>query len=189
MPILVGLDGVRKMSKSSGNYVAIDDPPNEMFGKLMSIPDELIGSYARLVSDTSISRLAEIENALSSGKVNPMTIKKEVAGNIVDLYHGAGSGKSAQLEFERVFSKGHLPENMPELDCSKYGEGKIAVLEAMTTGGIVASKSEARRLINSGAVSIDETKVSDVNHEIRLSGSQVIRVGKRRFLKLVFEKQ
>lgn len=185
MPILVGLDGKMKMSKSSGNYVAIDDPPDQMFGKLMSIPDELIVSYAELASDMPLERIGEIREQLSSGSVNPMAPKKEVAARITDMYHGAGSGDSARVGFEKVFSQREDPENMEEFDLSRYDDQSVWVVQLLTDAGLSKSNGEARRLIAGGGVSLDGERIEDADTQIKITRPAVLKVGKRRFRRLI----
>ncbi|MCH7879313.1 MAG: tyrosine--tRNA ligase [candidate division Zixibacteria bacterium] len=184
MPILVGLDGKMKMSKSSGNYVAVDDPPGEMFGKLMSIPDELIVSYAELASDMPLARIAEIREQLQSGSVNPMAPKKELAALITDMYHGAGSGDAARTAFEQVFSHGQDPEDMEEFDMSRYTDQTIWIVQLLTDAGLSKSNGEARRLIAGGGVSLDGERIEDVDTKIKITRPAVLKVGKRRFRRL-----
>lgn len=184
MPILIGLDGKAKMSKSSGNYVAVDDPPSQMFGKLMSIPDELIVSYAELASDIPESRISQMRELLAAGDVNPMGLKKELAASITETYNGPGSGEEARKEFEQVFSKGGLPDDIPELDCSGREGEALWIVPLLTEAGLTKSNGEARRLIQSGAVSIEGEKVEDIDLRVDIGDSLVIKVGKRRFLRL-----
>ncbi len=190
MPILVGLDGQMKMSKSLGNYIGIDEPPREIFGKAMSIPDEQIYPYFELATDVSLERLRQISKALGEGSTNPRDVKAELAETLVDMYHPAGSGKVAREEFDRMFRKGDLPDDMPEmkqdqLAAHDLNPDSIYLVRLLSAAGLVKSNGEARKLIKAGAVSIDGEKVTDVDHEFPLNAEKVIKVGKRRFLKLV----
>ncbi|MFQ5607801.1 MAG: tyrosine--tRNA ligase [Candidatus Zixiibacteriota bacterium] len=185
LPILVGLDGKLKMSKTTGNYVAIGDPPGQMFGKLMSIPDELIVTYAELISDMSIERIAEIREQLSGGRVNPMEPKKELASHVTDTYHGPGSGDRARREFERVFSQRRDPDEMEEYDLSRYGGRSVWVVQLLTDAGLSKSNGEARRLISGGGVSLDGRRVEDLEAQVTITAPTVLKVGKRRFRRLV----
>ncbi len=182
MPILVGLDGKMKMSKSSGNYVAIDDSENEMFGKLMSIPDDLIVSYGELASDLPAERLTEFRELLDGGSVNPMELKKELACAITDMYNGAGAGLRARAEFEKVFSRGGLPDEIEDYDC---GAQPVWIVKLLTESGMTKSNGEARRMIDAGAVSLDGERVSDSDTHIEVTEPVILKVGKRRYRRLV----
>ncbi len=183
MPLLVGLDGTEKMSKSLGNYIGINEPPNEMYGKTMSIPDKLIYTYFELATDVSNEELRQIRRQLEDPAVNPRDLKRRLAFEIVKIYHGETAAKSAEEEFDRVFSKKNLPTDMPEFVLSK-AEGKIWIVRLMASAGLVKTNAEARRLIQQGAVSIDGQKITDVNLEIEPEKDFVLKAGKRRFLKV-----
>ncbi len=183
VPVLVGVDGHNRMSKSLGNYIGIDEQPGEMFGKIMSIPDSLIYSYFELVSDISNERLAQIRDELNDDSVNPMKLKKELGEVIVGMYHTHEAAVNARKEFERIFSKGELPDEIPEQNCSRYGES-IWIIKLLTETGMAASNGEARRLIKGGGVSINGEKINDENLELTLKNNMLLKVGKRRFLRL-----
>lgn len=185
MPILVGLDGKMKMSKSSGNYIAIEDPPEQMFGKLMSIPDNLILSYAELASDISLERIKEMGELMDSGGVNPMELKKELAVAITDMYHGAGAGAEARSAFEKVFSKGQIPDDIADFDCSQYDNATVWIVQLMTDAGLTKSNGEARRLITGGGVTLAGERVTDLNLQVTVTDPVILKVGKRRFMRLV----
>ena len=182
-PLLVGTDGKMKMSKSYGNYIALEDPPDEMFGKTMSIPDELIMDYFRLATELGADELSEIERKLSDPSVNPMELKKRLAWEIVRIYHGPEAADRAKENFEKVFSKRELPEEMPEFIANK-GE-RIKLVDLLYKHGLVPSKSEARRLIRQNAVKVENATINDINAEIVVEKELVIKVGKRRFLKVL----
>ncbi|MBN2226708.1 MAG: tyrosine--tRNA ligase [candidate division Zixibacteria bacterium] len=184
LPILVGVDGHQRMSKSIGNYIGIDEPPGEIFGKVMSIPDSLIYSYYELATDISSKQLAGIKAKLDDASVNPMEIKKELAGELVRMYYDGDVAERAQKEFTRVFSDGKMPDEMPEFDCKAYGE-QVWIVQLLTDSRLVASRGEARRLIRGGGVTIDGEKYADENGTVRLKNGMLVKVGKRRFLKLV----
>ncbi len=184
LPLLVGLDGTEKMSKSLGNYIGINEPPNEMFGKTMSIPDHLIYTYFELATDVPNDELARIQQQLKDPAVNPRDVKRRLAFEIVKIYHGEVAAKAAQEEFERVFSQKQLPDNMPEFVLKK-SEGKIWIVRLMASAGLVKTNAEARRLIQQGAVSIDGQKITDTNLEIEAEKDFVLKVGKRRYAKIV----
>ena len=184
LPLLVGLDGVEKMSKSLGNYIGIQDPPNEMYGKTMSIPDHLIYTYFELATDVPSSELANIKKQLEDPQVNPRDLKARLAFEIVRLYHGEQAARRAEEEFNRVFRQRELPEEMPEYVYDP-SEGKVWIVRLLSSAGLAPSNAEARRLIKQGAVSIDGQKISDPDLEFVPENNSVIKVGKRRFLRIV----
>jgi len=190
LPILVGTDGQMKMSKSLGNYIGVDDTPREMFGKAMSIPDGATAQYFELATDLEPDELKSVQARFSQPDVNPMLLKKELGEILVDMYHEAGSGKAAREEFERMFSKKELPDDMPEITGAGLKELEIDS-QAIYLVHLIAkmkfskSNSEARKLIQSNSVSLDGEKVTDVNYEFALNSETVLKVGKRRFLKLI----
>ena len=189
MPILVGTDGEKKMSKSLGNYIGIDESPREMFGKTMSIPDNVMYDYFVLATDVTAEKLEDIKQRMAQPDVNPMLVKKELGETLVDLYHPKGSGRGARDEFERVFSQKQLPDDMPEITPAGIKELDLNP-EAVYLVGLIArtkmskSNSEARKLIQAGSVSIDGEKVTDVGFEFPLDHEMILKVGKRRFLRL-----
>ncbi len=190
MPLLVGLDGEKKMSKSLGNYIGIDEPAREIFGKSMSIPDELILSYFELATEVSFEMLDEIKSRLDSGKENPMILKKELAEILTDMYHQAGSGKAAREEFERMFSKKQLPDEIPEITLDELAAlgldpKNLYLVHLVSKTKMSKSAGEARKLIAAGAVSLNDEKIRDVDHYISPSSDIVLKVGKRRFLKII----
>jgi tyrosyl-tRNA synthetase len=189
LPVLVGLDGEKRMSKSIGNYIGIDEPPKEIFGKIMSIPDNLIYQYFELVTDVPAEKLAEVKQQLESSGVNPMEIKLELAEILVDMYHPEGSGRREREEFRRVFTQRELPSDMPELSTSdisrlKLDPRKTYLVHLITKAGLTKSNGEARKLIQQGAVSLDDEKITDTDFEFAIDREMVLKVGKRRFLKL-----
>jgi len=175
MPLLEGLDGVNKMSKSLNNYVGINEPAGEQFGKLMSVSDELMLKYYELLTDADM-------NAVKA--MHPMEAKKSLAAMIVDRFHGAGAGKKAREAFERQFSKGELPDDIPELALAAE-DGSLWIARALTRAGLTQSNGEAIRLIRQGALSIDGEKISDKDYQLKPGGSYLIRLGRRRFLRLI----
>ncbi len=186
MPILPGTDGKIKMSKSIGNTVDLLDPPNEMFGKLMSIPDELILTYLKYAANTPPERLKKYDNDLKDA-VNPRDVKLELANIITDIWHENGAGKKAQQEFLNVFSKNKLPKDIKtkKISTDSY---PINIADLITTLGMCKSKSEARRLIKSGAVKLDNKQITDIKHTVAKPKENVlIKVGKRRYIRLVAE--
>lgn len=181
MPVLPGTDGTKRMSKSTGNYIGIDEPPNDIYGKTMSIPDELIYTYFELVTDSSLEKLSGIKEQLESDSVNPMELKKKLAREIVALYYGEETSLDAEKEFGNIFSKGKIPDDMPETNAS---EGDL-IVDIMVKNKITASKGEARRLIIQGAVRINGDKISDKDQTLSNEKEQILKAGKRRFLRII----
>lgn len=181
MPVLPGTDGTKRMSKSTGNYIGIDEPPNDIYGKTMSIPDELIYTYFELVTDSSLEKLSGIKEQLESDSVNPMELKKKLAREIVALYYGEETSLDAEKEFGNIFSKGKIPDDMPETNAS---EGDL-IVDIMVKNNITASKGEARRLIIQGAVRINGDKISDKDQTLSNEKEQILKAGKRRFLRII----
>ena len=176
--MLEGLDGVRKMSKSYHNYVSITDSPNDIFGKIMSIPDSLIIKYYRLCTDLSSLEIKDIQKRLESG-ANPRDIKAKLAKEIVTMYHSEKDAFDAEKEFEKVFKKGGIPE---DIETYKL-EGKIWIVKLLQNVGFATSGNEARRLITQSAVELDGEIIKDINYEVERGG--ILRVGKRRFIKII----
>jgi tyrosyl-tRNA synthetase len=179
-PILMGTDGVNKMSKSLNNYIAVFDTPADKFGKVMSIPDSLIMNYYTYATTLEADTLAEIKAELASG-INPMILKKRLAREIVALYHGEEVAKEAQEGFEKVFSKGELPDDMPEMETSEIS---ARIVNLLVQAGLCASNGEAKRLIMGGGVSQDGQKIASIDAEIELTDGSVIRAGKRKFIRI-----
>ncbi|HHX51873.1 MAG TPA: tyrosine--tRNA ligase [Clostridia bacterium] len=186
MPILEGLDGVQKMSKSLGNYIGIDEKPKEMYGKTMSIGDDLMMRYFELVTPASLKEISEIKKGLDQGTLHPRDVKMRLAREIVTLYHGAGAAKEAETEFQRIFQQGQLPSEMPEIwvEENQLIGGKIWLPKLLVLAGLANSTSEAIRLIKQGAVRLDEIKQADPDVEINPRTGVVIRVGKRKFARV-----
>jgi tyrosyl-tRNA synthetase len=178
MPILEGLDGVQKMSKSLGNYVGIRDEPNEMFGKLMSISDELMWRYFELLSFHPVAEIAEWQRQTTAG-LNPRDVKFKLAEELVARFHGIDAGRHALATFIERFQKGALPENLAEMRVLSRNGG-LAIASLLKEAGLVASTSEALRLIQQGAVRIDGERVGDRNLELAVGSKHVYQVGKRR---------
>lgn len=177
MPIIEGLDGVNKMSKSLNNYVGISEPPKEMFGKLMSITDELMFRYYTLLSDLSIADIEKMKQDIEHGDYHPMDAKKRFASEIVARYHGHAEAKAAEEEFVRVFSKRSVPDDMEEIEA----EGSF--LDIIMRLDFAPSKSEARRLAAQGGVHFDGDRVYDLNNVPDHHG--ILKVGKRKFAKII----
>ncbi len=184
LPVLPGVDGVQRMAKSTGNYIGIDEPPSEIFGKIMSIPDDLIYIYFELLTDLSLKELREIKKELDEEKMNPMILKKRLGIEIVSLYHSKKDATKAQEEFEKVFSKRELPEEITVFKLA-YDEPKIWIVKLLTMTKLCSSSGQARRLIRQGGVYLDDKRVEDENLEISVRGEKLLKVGKRKFLRIV----
>ena len=182
MPLLEGLDGVNKMSKSLGNYVGITEPPGEMFGKIMSISDDLMFRYYELLSDKSVEEIESLKGDIKAGKLHPKEVKATLAMELVARFHGQTAAKEAKKGFEAQFSRGEVPEDIPEVSIS--GVDKIYLPKILKESGQVKSTSEARRLIKQGAVSMDGTKIKNEEIDVPAKGTAVLKIGKRRYLRL-----
>ena len=182
MPILEGLDGVQKMSKSLGNYIGISEAPSEMYGKAMSIPDELMMRYFMLVTDMSIEEQEQLSKDLESGAAHPRDVKMKLAHTIVRLYHGEEAANFGQDEFVRVFQKHAMPTDIPEYKVAITAE-PVFVPQLLSDAGLTASNGEARRSIKAGAFKIDSEKCNE--EHIVLKDGMVLQVGKRKFIKIV----
>jgi tyrosyl-tRNA synthetase len=187
MPILVGLDGSKKMSKSLGNYIGITEAPAEIFGKMMSIPDDLMWSYYELVTDRTPEEIAALKTEVSSGKLHPMDAKMRLGQEVVSGFHGADAGKKAAENFQRVFRDREAPTEVPVHRIARGPAKKLIAL--LVELQLAPSKSEAERLIKQKGVEIDETPVEDFRKELDLSkpAEFLIRAGKKKFLRLVVE--
>ena len=184
MPILEGTDGIEKMSKSLGNYIAITDSPREMFGKVMSIPDTLITRYYQYAAMESESKTKELSIGLAQGSIHPRQAKVDTAMGVVAVYHGKEAGQAAFEEFERIFVKKDLPDIVDERSISELGSNPL-IVDVLAHTGMVTSKGEARRLIQGGGVSIDGEKISDISQTVDISNPRIIKAGKRKFLKIM----
>ncbi len=183
LPILPGTDGVEKMSKSLDNYIGINESPREIFGKTLSIPDKLIYDYFVLATNVSLIDLKLIKQTLDDPNTNPRDLKRRLARELVALYHNEEAAQAAQDEFDRIFVKKDLPDEIPELAISVSNDS-IGIVELLSETKLVASKSEARRMINQGGVSVDGNKIDDDKAVIELHRDVIIKVGKRKFLKV-----
>jgi tyrosyl-tRNA synthetase len=187
MPILVGLDGHRKMSKSLGNYVGITEAPGEMFGKMMSIPDELMWSYYELVTDRTPQEIAVLKNEVSGGALHPMDLKMKLAQEVIADFYGEDAARKAAENFQRVFRDRQAPEESPIV---KLGKGPARKLTALLVDlKLAPSKAEAERLIKQKAVEIDGVTIEDPRKDIDLSKPSefLLRAGKKKFVKVVVE--
>ncbi|WP_406687160.1 tyrosine--tRNA ligase [Rossellomorea vietnamensis] len=182
LPLLEGLDGVDKMSKSKHNYIGIDEDPNQMFGKTMSIPDELITKYFNLITDLSLEEKERVALEIKSGALHPRDAKILLGKTIVRMYHGKAAAEQAESQFKEVFQKGALPEDIPEEEW--MGEKNISVVDLLVALNMQSSKSEARRMIINGGIRINSKKVLDVQSNVEIKDGMVLQVGKRKFVRV-----
>ncbi|EQG86003.1 tyrosine--tRNA ligase [Clostridioides difficile DA00174] len=180
MPLIEGLDGKEKMSKSLGNYIGIDEEAGIMYQKSMEIPDELIIKYYNLVTDVHPDEVNKIESQLKEGSVNPRDIKMNLAREIVTLYHGEESAKEAEERFKSVFQKGQIPEDIQTIQVKEDG---FDLIEVLVSNEIVKSKSEVRRLASQGGVKVNGEKVEDLSTIVKES-ELVVQIGKKKFVKI-----
>jgi len=187
LPILVGLDGQRKMSKSLGNYVGITEPPDEMFGKMMSIPDDLMWSYYDLLTDRSPDEIVALKAKVSAGAAHPMEVKMQLAQEVISGFHGADAAHKAAEHFQRVFRDRQAPEDAPVKKLARSVPTKISTLLFITN--LASSRSEAERLIKHGGVEIDGVRVDDPRKDIDLSrpADFLLRAGKKKFVRIIVE--
>ncbi len=191
MPILVGLDGIKKMSKSLGNYVGIMETPDSMYGKLMSISDGQMRDYFVLCTDVPLEEIEDLVAQSAAGSVNPKDVKRRLARVIVALYHGAEAAEAADVEWNRVHARGELPTEIPEVDIAAEAakEGRVWIITLLRMAGMAKSSGEARRLVEQGGVMLGEARITDPNAEIPVEAlaDAVLRVGPRRFVRVVWK--
>jgi tyrosyl-tRNA synthetase len=176
LPVLAGLDGVQRMSKSLGNYIGVTDPPGEMYGKVMSLPDRVMGDFWRLVTDTSPEQLAEEQKALADPALNPMESKQRLAARIVRMYHGEDAAARAARDFDAQFRRRDVPE---DLAVRAIPAGEIGIKDLLVAAGLASSGSAAWRAVDQGAVSIDGTRITDRRHVQRIAAPIVVRLGRK----------
>ncbi len=188
MPLLVGLDGVEKMSKSLGNYVGINEPPREIYGKIMSISDDLMWLYWELCTDRAAADVAALKRSVASGEVHPRRAKADLASTIVAQYHGGNAALRAAEEFDRIFARKELPDRIRDVRMAPEPR-PIWVPRLLVSVGLARSNGEARRLIQQGGVSVDGERVVDPSREIpaTAAASYLIKVGKRHFVRVRFD--
>ncbi len=188
MPLLEGLDGVEKMSKSLGNYIGIDEDAQSMFGKVMSISDDLMWKYYELCTDLVPADIADRRNRVESGDYHPMEAKRDLAKLIIGDFHEAGAAEAADAEFRKIFSRGQLPSDLEEKTIEASSEPEL-LAKILGSAELASSNSDARRLIAQGAVTVDDERVDDPKAELDASPgkSYVIKVGKRRFARVKFD--
>ena len=180
LPLLEGTDGIEKMSKSYGNDIGLTDTPEDMYGKSMSISDEMIEKYFILAADANTKTVSKVKKQLSDSSQNPRDIKRELARAIVQLYHGQNAAKEAEQYFDRVIVNKDAPDEMDQVELSIDTQ----LIEVVTNEGLTSSKGEARRLIKQGAIRVDNEKITDESHILLKGKEVVIKVGKRRFIKI-----
>ncbi len=188
MPLLVGLDGAQKMSKSLGNYVGITEPPEEQFGKLMRVPDDLMPAYLALTTGWHPDEVEEVTDRLTRGELGPVDAKRLLARTVVDLYHGDGAGAAAEAEFDRVFKEHAAPTEVPEYVISpdELRDGRIEVARLLTLAGLAASNREGRRKIQEGGVYLEDERVSDPSLEVTPDDvdGRLLRLGRRSWVRI-----
>jgi tyrosyl-tRNA synthetase len=187
MPLLVGTEGVRKMSKSLGNYIGISEPPGEIYGKTMSIPDGLMMNYFELLTLTPPEEIERMKKGIESGTENPRDLKRLLARTLVAMYHSEDAAASAEKKFNDLFVEKKLPEDMPRVTL-KCDEDEIWLPKLLLDAGLTRSTSEGMRLIRQGAVSLDGARIADPQSRIGARGSLVLKVGKRKFARVSFMK-
>jgi tyrosyl-tRNA synthetase len=180
MPLLVGLDGIKKMSKTSGNFIALNDSPKDMFGKSMSIPDDLILDYFTLAANSGPDEVELVKSRLDSGE-NPRYIKDELAQKIVSIYYSAEDAKRESENFVSQFAKKEIPDDIPEYKLN----GTNKLIDVMVEAGLCETKGEAKRLVAGGGVKLDGEKLSDPQAELEASAGAVLQAGKRKFVRIV----
>jgi tyrosyl-tRNA synthetase len=179
MPILEGLDGIQKMSKSLNNYIGVTDEPNDMFGKVLSISDDLMWRFYELLSTKSLEEIATIKSGVEDGSLHPKKVKEELALEITARFHNDELAKEAKIEFDKVHVKSQIPTDIDEYSC----EGEVWIAKALVDCNIEPSTSQARRDIKQGGVKINQEKISDMQLQL-CSGEYILQVGKRKFAKL-----
>lgn len=189
LPLLEGTDGVKKMSKSYGNYIGLTDAPNDMFGKVMSIPDELMVKYYRLASTIAVDQIDAIEAGLAAGDIHPNRCKRDLAQNIVAAYYDEAAAQEAEAAFDRQFKQHEVPEDIPEFaaDLTPNDEGKVYLAKLISDAGLTNSVGDARRMIDQGGVKVNGEAVPAKEYNVApdmLAGA-VVQVGKRKFVRLV----
>jgi len=183
VPLLVGTDGSQKMSKSLGNYIGVDEPPSEIYGKVMSIPDSLIIDYLELVTDVPDEEIAEFKVQMANQSVNPMVVKKRLAYEIVAQFHGTRAAREAEGHFAKVFQKGEVPDGAVVMLNASVGLKSTLSVE-LTKAGLTKSRSEVRRLLAQGAIEINGEAVTEDLEMAQIKKGSIIKVGKRRFAKI-----
>lgn len=185
-PLLEGLDGEKKMSKSLGNYIGIDEAPNDIYGKAMSIPDELMIKYFEFATDLPLEELKELSTGLSNGTVHPRDAKMKLAYTFVRMFHGEKAAQEAEQHFVTVFQQGKLPDDIEEklISTNALEVGKLGIIHLLSNLSLVPSNAEARRMIQQGAVRINGERLDDVNAIVQVTDGMIVQVGKRKFARV-----
>lgn len=186
MPLLEGLDGVNKMSKSLGNYIGITESSDDIYGKVLSVSDTLMFRYYELLSDLPADEIASFAEGITAGKLHPKAVKQQLARELTARFHSPEAARKAEENFERVFRQRELPEDMPQVNMPASPDG-IWLPKLLAEAGMVKSNGEARRLIKQNAVTVDGEKIADDNYTVDAAGEVLLKVGKRRFCRVVFE--
>lgn len=184
LPLLEGLDGVNKMSKSLGNYIGITEPANDIYGKVLSVSDDLMFRYYELLSDLSSTEIADLRQQMEQGKIHPKEVKKQLARELTARFHSHDEAIRAEENFEKVFQQKGLPDEIPEVNFQSVEP--VWLPQLLVEAGMVSSTSEGRRMIKQNAVALNGEKVTDMNYSVEPTGEILIKVGKRRFCKVVF---
>lgn len=185
MPLLEGLDGVNKMSKSLGNYIGISEPPDSVFGKVMSISDDLMFRYYELLSDLSLAEIGELKEKITMGQLHPKAAKVQLAKELVARFHSQNAADDAERNFEQIFTRHEIPDEIEEIRIAA-ADPEIWVPKLLLDAGLVKSTSDGRRMIQQHAVSIDGSKIDDIDAMVATQGELLFKVGKRRFCKVIF---
>ena len=185
MPLLEGLDGVNKMSKSLGNYIGISEAPDSIFGKIMSISDDLMFRYYELLSDLGMAEILALKEKIATGQIHPKAAKVQLAKEMVARFHNQGAAEDAERNFEQVFARHEVPDEIEEVRVAA-AEAEIWVPKLLLDAGLVKSTSDGRRMMQQQAVSIEGKKVEDINAVIPATGTVLLKVGKRRFCRVTF---
>lgn len=188
-PLIEGLDGVQKMSKSLGNYIGIDEPPNEIYGKAMSIPDELMLRYYELTTPITEEQLAQLRHGLEEGIVHPRDAKMKLAFTYVEMFHGKEAAQAAEQHFKTVFQQRALPEDIDEVPLAKdeLEDGRIGIIRLLVSLGLQSSNGEARRSITQGAVRVNQERIEDIQAEISVQDGDIVQVGRRKIVKVTLQ--
>jgi tyrosyl-tRNA synthetase len=186
LPLIEGLDGVKKMSKSLGNYIGINEPPREIFGKVMSVPDELMWRYFSLVLCRESGEVGKLRKAVEAGQRHPREVKDELAREITAMFHGQEKAAAASAEFKRVFSEHKLPDEIPEVNipAAKLKSGKIRITDLIVASGLAESKGAARRLVEQGGVKFEGQKITNPETDIDVAAGKILQAGKRGIVRL-----
>jgi tyrosyl-tRNA synthetase len=185
LPILPGTDGVEKMSKSLENFISVSESPDEIYGKTLSIPDSLIYTYFELLTNISKVELSEIQLQLENQVVNPRDLKRKLAKTLVEMYYSTAASLEAEANFDRVFIKKEVPKDVTEIEIKNYSQMKI--IELLRYVGAASTNSDARRLVEQGGVRIEGKKLIDPNVNLTLKNGEILKVGKRKFYKLIIK--